>query len=147
MTRFTVGQSKPGFRGFTLLELLIVVAIFSIIMSIGVAGYRQYIVRANRVDATALLLRVAAAQERHYLQQNTYTADLSALGFPDARSERGYYDLTVTPAGRGLVIGYTATARAVAGDSQGGDDECQELSVNETGLRSSAPEGPEVCWE
>jgi type IV pilus assembly protein PilE len=146
MTRFAVGQSKQRFCGFTLLELLIVVAVFSIIMSMGVAGYRQYIMRANRVDATALLLRVAAAQERHYLEENTYTADLAALGFPDASSERGYYALTMAPALGGLVVGYTATATAVAGESQSGDDECQELSVNESGLRSSVPEGPEVCW-
>ena len=132
--------------GFTLLELLIVVAVFSIIMSMGVAGYRQYITKANRVDATVLLLRVAAAQERFYLQQNTYTADLAALGFPNAASERGYYALSVAPALGGLVIGYTATAKVVVGQSQQDDAKCQELSVNESGLRLSTPDGPDVCW-
>lgn len=132
--------------GFSLLELLIVVAVFSIIMSMSVAGYRQYITRANRVDATALLLRVAAAQERHYLEQNTYTNDLVALGFPDARSEKGYYALAVAPALGGLVIGYTATATVVDGERQSDDAKCQELSVNESGLRASTPEEPEICW-
>ena len=132
--------------GFTLLELLIVVAVFSIIMSMSVAGYRQYITRANRVDATALLLRVAAAQERYYLDQNTYTADLAELGFPDELSERGYYKLAVAPALGGLVIGYTATATVVDDESQSDDEKCQDLAINESGLRSSAPEDAEVCW-
>lgn len=145
MIRKTRGIIKNA-AGFTLLELLIVVAVFSIIMSMGAAGYRQYITKANRVDATALLLRVTAAQERHYLEQNTYTSDLAVLGFPDASSERGYYTLTVTPALGGLVVGYTAMAKAVAGQSQSGDTKCQEFQVNESGLRSSAPDGPDICW-
>ena len=132
--------------GFTLLELLIVVAVASIIMSMGVAGYRQYITRANRVDATALLLRVAAAQERYYLEQNTYTADPAELGFPDALSERGYYKLAVAPSLGGLVIGYTATATVVDEESQSTDEKCQDLTINESGLRSSTPEDAEVCW-
>ena len=53
MTETKHGNIKKT-AGFTLLELLIVVAVFSIIMSISVAGYRQYITRANRVDATAM---------------------------------------------------------------------------------------------
>ncbi len=139
-------ESVKQTAGFTLLELLIVVAVFSIIMSMSVAGYRQYITRANRVDATALLLRVAAAQERHYLERNTYTDDLVALGFPTARSERGYYALMVTPALGGLVVGYSATATVMDGERQSDDAKCQELSINESGLRSSTPEEPEVCW-
>jgi type IV pilus assembly protein PilE len=145
MTKVKHGSIKKT-AGFTLLELLIVVAVFSIIMSMSVAGYRQYITRANRVDATALLLRVAAAQERHYLEENTYTDDMVALGFPGALSERGYYALTVTPALSGLVVGYTATAKVVDGESQSDDMKCQELSINESGLRSSAPEEPGTCW-
>lgn len=132
--------------GFTLLELLIVVAVFSIIMSMSVAGYRQYITRANRVDATALLLRVAAAQERYYLEQNSYTDDMAALGFPNALSERGYYALEIVPALGGLVVGYTATALVVDGESQSDDAKCQEMTVNESGLRTSTPEDADVCW-
>lgn len=147
MTRIMAGWFSRRFAGFTLLELLIVVAIFSVIMSMGVAGYRQYMIRANRVDATALLLRVAAAQERYYLAQNTYTIDLVALGFPDGGSERGYYTLAVSPALTGLAVGFTATAKVAAGERQSGDEQCQELSINESGLRSSAPEGPDVCWD
>ena len=140
-------RGRPRYTaGFTLLELLIVVTVVSIIMSLGAAGYRQYITKANRVDATSLLLRVAAAQERHYLERNTYPIDLAALGFPEARSEKGYYALTIAPALGGLAVGYTATATAVADESQDDDDKCEEFSLNETGLRSSGPEGPEICW-
>lgn len=139
-------ENSAQSAGFTLLELLIVIAVFSIIMSMSIAGYRQYITRANRVDATALLLRVAAAQERFYLEQNTYTDDMAALGFPNALSERGYYALTVNPALGGLVVGYTATATVVDGESQSDDTKCQDMTINESGLRNSAPEDPEVCW-
>src|SRR4029450_13032529 len=76
-------------RGFTLIELLVVVVIVTILATIAAPGYRQYLFRTNRTEAKRTLLNVAAAQERFYLQNNTYagpsaleTAPPAGLGIP-----------------------------------------------------------------
>ncbi|MFQ5636194.1 MAG: type IV pilin protein, partial [Gammaproteobacteria bacterium] len=115
-----------GENGFTLIELLVVVAVFSIITTIAVGAYRGYIQRVNRTDAIQLLLRVSAAQERFYLDANRYALqnDIDDLGFPTALSERGYYQLSITPGPSGdAAVDYMATARVVDGGSQSDDDD------------------------
>jgi type IV pilus assembly protein PilE len=131
--------------GFTLIELMIVVALLAIITTISVTSYRQYMLRANRTDAGAFLLRIAAAQERWYLDNNEYSADPVADLKIGATSERGYYEITINR-NADPATGYSAVAKAVAGGRQSTDADCQELSINETGQRDSAPEGIDVCW-
>ncbi|MGI9330355.1 MAG: type IV pilin protein [Gammaproteobacteria bacterium] len=140
-------------QGFSLIELLVVVLIVAIIMAIGVPGYRQYVQRANRVDATAALLRIAAAQERFYLQQGSYASDAqlglappAGLGIPN--SERGYYNLSIESPN--LLIGFIAVATPAAGEGQEDDDNCQRFSVNEQGQREAEDGGGaatlDLCW-
>ena len=66
---------KPKSAGMTLIELMIVVAIVALLASIAVPSYRQYVLRANRTEATTALLQLAAAQEKFYLQNNTYAGN------------------------------------------------------------------------
>ncbi len=99
-------------RGVTLIELVVVVAILALLASIAVPSYRQYVLRSNRAEAKAALLNVAAAQEKFYLQNNTYTNELtdappSGLGLGDT-TETGLYTIEVDGAD---ADGYTATAR------------------------------------
>jgi type IV pilus assembly protein PilE len=103
--------------------------------------------RTNRTDATTALLRIAAAQERFYLQNDTYTT-LADLGI-DAATERGYYTLSVANAD---TRGYRATATVVGSGPQS-DDLCDEFSINETGQRSAKHseisdnrEATRQCW-
>lgn len=144
--------------GFTLTELLITVAIVATITAVAVPSYRQYIMRANRADATTALLRLAANQERFYLASNTYasnaqlaTAPPNGLGLPG--TDRGLYTLTIAAAAGGLARGYRATATAVASESQGSDDDCASFSVDNEGRRTAADSGGvsntevwETCW-
>ena len=142
--------------GMTLIELMIVVIVLGIIIAIGVPSYRGYIIRANRVDGTSALLRLAANQERFHMQNNTYAsnAQLAAAlpaGLGIAATDHGYYNLTIAAAGAGLAVGYTATATAVAGESQGSDADCWTYTINEMGLRTAATQGAvdntAVCWQ
>ena len=142
--------------GMTLIELMIVVIVLGIIIAIGVPSYRGYIIRANRVDGTSALLRLAANRERFYMQNNTYAsnAQLAAAlpaGLGIAATDHGYYNLTIAAAGAGLAVGYTATATAVAGESQGSDADCWTYTINEMGLRTAATQGAvdntAVCWQ
>ncbi len=132
--------------GFTLIELMIAVVVLAILASIAVPSYGRFVQRANRADATAELLRLAAAQERFYIANNTYTASLAAppagLG-GGGSSERGYYTIAVTEAD---VNGFTIQAVPTAGSKQASDAECQTFTINEQGIQTSAPGTVEHCW-
>ena len=132
-------------RGVTLMELLTVVVIVAVLASIAIPSYRRYLIRAQRSDATTALLRLAAVQEKHFLQYGTYvtaTADLpnthatGGLAMP-AISEQRFYDLAVAPTG----TGYQATARPRAGGGQTDDRVCATFFIDETGRKWSQGSG------
>ena len=82
-------------QGVTLLELMIVVVIIGLLSIVAIPSYRQYSIRAHRTEAKTALIRLATNQERFYLQNNTYTNDLVALGSIGGVSDKGVYTLTV----------------------------------------------------
>jgi len=71
-------------RGVTLTELMVVVVIIGILTMVAYPNYRQYAARAKRNEARAALLQIATNQEKFYLQNNTYTTDMTELGFGSA---------------------------------------------------------------
>lgn len=123
---------------------MIVMVIMAILTSASVAGYRQYLRRANRVDATAALLRISTAEERYYLQNNRYATTADELGDPPpaglgiSGSERGLYELSVEPAAGGAVVGYIATATARSDQSQRDDADCASLTIDQSGQRTAS---------
>ncbi|MEZ5564467.1 MAG: type IV pilin protein [Gammaproteobacteria bacterium] len=133
--------------GFTLIELLIVAAVLAILTTASVAGYRNYVQRANRVDASSALLRISAAQERFYLQNSRYATTASELTDPPpdglgmSGTMNGWYDLSVAPDPvGGAAVGYIATATASASGSQR-DDECQSFRIDQSGQRGAVNAG------
>ena len=87
-------------QGFTLIELMIVVAIIGILAAIAYPSYQNHILRTGRADGQAKLLEIMAAQERFYSQNQTYVANLGAdgLGYGVAagaavRTEDQRYDI------------------------------------------------------
>ncbi len=65
-------MSRKGGAGFTLLELLITLAVITVLGMIAVTSYSQYTIRAKRTDATAALVRLAQKQERYYSAHRRY---------------------------------------------------------------------------
>ena len=146
-------MKKRKQAGVTLLELMTVVVIIGVLTSIAVPSYRRYLLRAQRSDATAALLRIAAAQEKFYLQNNTYTTTVGAggLNLGAGTSERGWYTLTIAaPAGFTIGTAYLATATPVAGQAQATDTDCASFTIRETGERgatnSAATSNTPNCW-
>jgi len=134
--------------GITLVELLIVVVIVAILGLIAVPSYRQYAIRAQRTEAKTALLQLAANQERFYLQNNTYSADLAALGFPLGTSENGVYTLEIPVAD---TVTYQASATPTPGGGVGGrtmvaDTECAQFSIDAQGLKTATPDPDVRCW-
>jgi type IV pilus assembly protein PilE len=133
---------RKNIRGFSLIELMIVVSIIAILTTIAVPSYRQHVIRSQRTDATSALLRIAAAQEKYYIQNNRY-GTYAQLGSPT--TEHGYYTVTVPVADAQT---FTATATATA--SQTDDPHCRSFTINAAGQRSAKDPGnadsTDQCW-
>ena len=147
-----LGQSarKRGLqRGFSLIELLITLAILSVVMGIALPNYSNYLTRAARSDAKAVLLEVAAVQERIYFERGQYTGDEADLWSEtdgdDYVSNEGYYLLTVAIPEDGQSFSATATATG----RQTRDQDCTSFTIDGTGQKSAtAGEGGDSshCW-
>lgn len=140
-------------RGVTLMELLIVIIIVGILAAVAIPSYRQYVIRSQRADAKDFLLAAATAQEKFYLQCNTYATGVGAaldcagptMQFP-AMSKNGWYQLAITAAN---AAAFTIQATAVAGP-QLQDTPCRTFQVTDRGIRTATnslgADNTAECW-
>lgn len=128
--------------GITLIELMIVVVIVGILAAVSYPNYREFTARAKRNEAKAALLQIATNQERFYLQNNTFTTDLTVLGFattPTFTTATGSYTVTVPSAD---ASNFSATATYVPSDAEAG--KCKVFSITGAGVKASTPDTN--CW-
>ncbi|KZN37707.1 type IV pilin protein [Pseudoalteromonas luteoviolacea] len=130
------------YRGFTLIEMMIVVAVLGILATLAYPNYTGYLQRAARAEAMTILLDAANKQEQYFVDNRQYASALSDIGIPST-SGNGYFTLTVTLANGG----YTLTATAANGPVRG-DTICTTLSLNNLGIKSITGTGSvDECWE
>ncbi len=141
-------------RGFSLIELMIVVAIVGILAWLASANYRNYVLRTNRTEARLALLAIQAAQERYFVQNNQYAQTMATVIATAASGGLGVTNLTaggVTPNGYYTISFQAATAntytiQAVATGTQVKDTAaCLTLSINDQGAR--LPLDSTGCWK
>ncbi len=135
-------NSRYRMRGITLIELMVVVLIISLLAAVSYPSYREFAARAKRNEARAALLQIATNQERQYLQNNTFTQDLTALGFsttPLFTTATGSYVITIPAAD---AADFTATATYQLGGAEAA--KCNVFTITGAGIRTSGPDAD--CW-
>ncbi|MFP5419486.1 MAG: type IV pilin protein [Gammaproteobacteria bacterium] len=125
-------------RGFTLIEVMIAVVIIGILASIAFPAYQQYVLRAARAEAQAVLMEQAQFMERYFTTNNTYEdAELLSTTSPKAGGGAARYNISFSV--------QTETAYTVQAAPTGAQtaDACGTLSVNQTGAVSADAAD---CW-
>jgi len=126
-------------KGFTLVEVLIAVAIVGILGAIAYPSYVSFVLTSDRTEGQRELLRLANLQEQVFIDRRSYTADMTQLGMnaDPFITESTKYSIDAVTANSGATYVLTATAKG----SQLNDTGCTALTINEVGLKS-----PEACW-
>lgn len=125
--------------GFTLIELMIAVAVVGILAAVAYPSYTSFVTSSNRTEGQRELLRLANLQEEVFIDRRSYSTDMTDLGMTaDPHiTEFGNYSIDATIANGGTTFLLTATARG----SQTSDTGCTALTINEAGQKL-----PAACW-
>lgn len=127
-------------RGFSLIELMMVVVIVAIIASIAYPAYQDQIQKTRRADGKSALMDAAAKMERHYTQFGRYSATLANSGI-STTSPEAYYQITP-----GTIANQTFILRANGLGTQANDD-CGNLGIDQSQAKTnSAGLAQNICW-
>lgn len=125
-------------KGFTLIELMIVVVIIGIIAAIAYPSYQDSVRKARRADAQSQMMELASFMERFYTENNQYhqinDASAAAVSLPGG-IDSDYYDYSLS--------GLSATTYTIDGARTGSQtaDTCGDLAITNTGGKI-----PSNCW-
>lgn len=134
-------------KGFTLIEIMIVVAIIGILAAIAYPSYQDSVQKSRRTDGKSVVVDTAALQEKWYFQHNKFTDDATDLGVTG--SQDGFYTVNINQtacSGDGTCFQVVATTTG----AQTNDTVCTTFSMdhigNKTAADNNANDTTSTCW-
>ncbi|MDO6459195.1 type IV pilin protein [Granulosicoccaceae sp. 1_MG-2023] len=136
--------------GFTLIELMIVLAIVGILSAIAIPQYTKYVTKSKRTEATGTLMEIANKQVRYHADNNSYASNIGELGYgaddtvTDWVNTSGTYSFTISSSSTNS-FELTATPQ----DEQASNDTlCAALTYNSAGVKgeSGTASSASECW-
>jgi type IV pilus assembly protein PilE len=137
-------RRSPGHgKGFTLIEVMIVIVVVAILMAVAIPSYREYVLRSHRSSAQAFMSTVANRQAQYLLDARAYAGSIAALGLTVPADVAQRYDVTTSPV-LGTPPGFLVTAAPIGGQV---GDRCGQMTIDQTGLKSASAVNSSVqCW-
>lgn len=135
-------------RGFTLIELMIVVVIIGIILAVALPAYQDSLTRGRREDGKAKMAEVAQKLERYYSEKLTFTTELTKLGYPadaSVASDRGYYTIAVAANDSSTIASSFKITATPTGVQATKDTLCKKLYLTSDNVRTAEGTG-NTCW-
>jgi type IV pilus assembly protein PilE len=128
-------------RGFTLIEIMIVVAVIAILASIALPSYNNYLRKARRADAQAALTDIATRQQQYLMDARAYAPDLATLNYTLQTTVTDWYTVAIAVAGP--PPSFTVTATPIASKAQVEDG---SLQLTSTGAKKRTVGSTDHPW-
>jgi len=129
-------------RGFTLIELMIVIAILAIIVAVGYPSYMEHVKKSRRAEGMGQLLELADRMERAYSDSGTYPTVISEVYV--ATTDGGFYTLSIVSANN---VSFTVSAAPTSLGRQN-DDKCETFTLTSLGQKSVSDSSLNShCWK
>ena len=142
-------QAVPNHKGFTLIEIMVVIAIIGILAAIAWPNYTSYLIKSRRAAAQGEMLQIQLALEKWRANKASYRSDATASSAGTATTNTTatigytgtnvYYTYTITGTNSSA---YTINAAAVSGKGQDNDTGCTAMTINQSSTKT-----PTSCWK
>ena len=130
-------------KGFSLIELMIVVVLIGIVSAIAMGMYGDSVIAANRSEGRALLSATATSLEKCRSLYGAYDSDNCNVA-DDVSSDSDYYEIDTTD--DISATSFTLTAIPVTGQPQVNDSDCTSLTLSNTGIKGGSGADSTACW-